>query len=132
MSEALVGVVIGGLLSSLGTWITLAVQQRRWVTELRIARLQEKRDKLEEASIRALDLLPKAMAENSYPSTLMSDLDFLFSEPVSSAFNKMMSDKDKTELKMKHYYYNIACEMKKTLKDIDDEIDAVVLGKRPA
>ena len=130
MSEALIGVVIGGLLSSLGTWITLAVQHRRWTTEMRITRLQAKRDKLEAASTRVLDELPSAMAENNYSSKMMSEIDFLFTDQVASAFNTMMADKEKTEIKMKHHYYDIARAMKRSLKDIDDQIDAVVLGKR--
>lgn len=128
MSETLLGVVIGGLLSGLGTWITLAVQHRRWATELRITRLQAKRDKLEAASSQFLDELGEAMAANSYPSKMTSDVDFLLPKKASELFNSMMADKEKTDLKMKHYFYGIARALKESLKEIDDEIDAIILG----
>jgi hypothetical protein len=126
MSEALIGVVIGGLLSGLGTWITVAVQHKRWSTELRANRLQAKREKLEEASTRILDELPGAMAERSYPSKMTSEIDILFPENVTRAFNAMMSEQDKSQLKMKHHYYAIALAMRKSLRDIDEEIDVIV------
>lgn len=99
---------------------------------MRVTRLQGKRDKLEAASGRILAELGSSMSENSYSSNMMSDIDFLFPEPVSKAFDVMMSDKDKDGLKKKHYFYDIARAMKKVLKDIDDQIDKEVLGKKTA
>ncbi len=132
MSEALIGVVIGGLLSSLGTWITLAVQHRRWIAEMRIARLQAKRDKLEATCESILRELASAMANNSYPSSMMSDIDFLCPEPVSKMFEALMADENKDDLAKKNHYYLIARAMKKALKDIDDQIDAVALSNGAA
>jgi hypothetical protein len=129
MSEALLGVIVGGLLSGLGTWITLAVQHKRWSTEMRINRLQAKRERLEASSARILDELPAAMARGSYPSKMASEITVLFPENVFKTFDRMMGDKEKTELKMKHYYFEIALEMRKSIKALDEEIDAVTLGK---
>lgn len=129
MSEALIGVIVGGLISGLGTWITLAIQHKRWSTEMRVNRLQGKREKLESASTRILDELPSAMAQNSYPSKMTSEISIFFPENVSRTFERMMGDKEKTELKMKHHYYELALEMRKSIKIIDEEIDFVTLGK---
>ncbi len=60
---------------------------------------------------------------------MVSDIDFLFTDAVSKAFNELMSIDHKDELKLKHCYYNIARAMKKSLKDIDNQIDSLVLGK---
>ena len=132
MSEALIGVVIGGLLSGLGTWIPIAVQHKRWVSETRISRLNAKRERLEGAYERTLKKLLNGMVEGAYSSNMMSDIDFLFPDVVSEAFEEFMAEEDKNEVKMKGYYYLIARAMKKSLKSIEDQIDALVLGKNVA
>ena len=129
MSETLIGVLIGGVLSSFGTWVIIAVQHKRWVVETRIARLNLKREKLEEVYEKTLSNLGTAMTENSYSSNMTSDIDFLFPEEVSKTFAEFMAEKPKSELKLKQGYYNIASAMKKSLNKIDDEIDSLVLGK---
>jgi hypothetical protein len=129
MPDALLGVLLGGLLSGLGTWITIAIQHKRWITETRIARLGAKREKLEIAYERTLNDLNEGMAKHLYSSKMTSDINFLFPDRVSEAFNKFMEEPNKDDLKMKHHYYNIASTMKQSLKAIDVEIDAIVLGK---
>lgn len=130
MSEALVGVVIGGLLSGLGTWITLFAQQSKWRTELRISHLKEKRERLEAICQRILEALPGAMAKNFYPIPLLSEIDFLLPVSISDAFNAMMKDKEKDEMKYKSHYYTIARCMKKEILIIDEEIERVATGKK--
>jgi hypothetical protein len=129
VSETLIGVLIGGILSGIGTWITLAIQHRRWRTELRISHLKEKRERLELVCQRTLGALPGAIHNNSYPADMMSDIDFLLPAEVSRLFEEMMSRKDKIGLDYKHFYYNIAREMKKSVRKIDQEIDDVANGK---
>lgn len=130
MSEALIGVLIGGILSGLGTWITLAIQQRRWRTELQISQLKEKRERLETICQRTLESLPDAMQKNSYPSDMMSDIDFLLPTEVSCIFNEMMERKDKADIDYRHYYYKMAREMKKSIRKIDDAIGKVANGEK--
>lgn len=134
MSEALIGVIIGGLLSGAGTWLGLLTQQSKWRTELRIAHLKDKRERLEAACQRILDALPNAIAQNSYPIQIMSEIDFLLPESVSDAFADMMKDKDKTtnEFKAKSHYYTIARCMRKEVRLIDEEIERVAIGKKPS
>jgi len=128
--ETLLGVLIGGLLSGLGTWITLLIQQSKWRTELRIAHLKEKRERLEATCQRIVDTLPNAMAKNSYPISLLSEIDFLLPESVSKAFEALMKEKDKNEQSLKGHYYTIAREMKKEIRLIDEEIERVCIGKK--
>jgi len=127
MSETLIGVLIGGLLSSLGTWITIAVQHRRWAIETKIARLNAKRERLEVAYERTLDSVRNGVNTDFYSSNMMSEIEILFPDAVSKAFNELMDEKDRSEFKIKMHYYNIALAMKKSLKSIEDKIDAQVL-----
>lgn len=131
MSDTLLGVIVGGLLSGIATWITLALQHRKWRTEFRVSHLRAKRDRLEATCERVLDQLGNAMMKNSFPSKMMSDIDFLLPEDVSKIFDELMADKEKDDLAKKGYYYRIARAMKKSLKDLDEEIDQACLGAVP-
>jgi hypothetical protein len=128
VSEALIGVLIGGVLSALGTWVALFLQQSKWHSELQISHLKEKRERLEAACQRILESLPKAMAENSYSIALLSEIDFLLPKSVSDAFEAMMRDKDRDETKNKEHLYTIARCMRKEVGLIDAEIARIATG----
>jgi len=129
MSEILIGIVIGGILSGLGTWVATIIQQKRWGIETQIERLSAKRERLEIAYERTLKELSDCMAKNVYSAHMASNIDLLFPEAVSRAFNELVKDKDKSELSKKHHYFNITYAMKNSLKNIDDQIDELILGK---
>jgi len=50
VSEAIIGVVVGGLLTGSGTWIAMWIQHKKWKTEQQIRILESKRNRLEELS----------------------------------------------------------------------------------
>lgn len=122
MSEALVGVIIGGTIASLTPVINLYLSEKRWKREAKVSHLEQKRKRLEEAFKGTLDRLTRAMVENFYPSDMMSDFDFLFPREVSEAFESMIKDGDKSELNRKVHFYKISRSMKKSLADLDGQI----------
>lgn len=130
MPETLIGVVVGGLLSGLGTWLALLVQMRRWRTQPQLSYLKEKRDRLHNDCQRIIEMLPKARAENSYPISMLSEMDFLFPESASKAFADMMQDKDKDEKSRKGHHYLIARAMRNEVRLINEEIERVCVGGR--
>ena len=107
----------------------MVIQHRRWILETRIARLNAKRDKLEGAYERVLKQLHESINEGSYSSNMMSEIEFLFPKIVSDEFLKFINEPNKDELKMKHGYYLIAIAITKSLKAIEDQVDALVIGK---
>lgn len=130
MSEALLGVIIGGLLSGGGTWIALLFQQRKWHTELRIENLRNKRNHLEVVFQRVLDALPEAMAQGSYPILILSEIDFLLPEHISKACEDLIHEKDKTPKSLRNHYYTVARAMKKEISRIDSAIECLCSGKK--
>lgn len=129
MSEALIGVVIGGVLSGLGAWIAIVIQHQRWVIEKRIKRLNEKRERLEMAYERTLIELSDCMKTDVYSAHMSSNIDFLFPEVVFEAFDKFVEDEDKSEKNKRVHYFNITYAMKRSLKNIEDQIDEIILKK---
>ncbi len=126
MSEAIIGVVIGGLLTGSGTWFAMWVQHKKWKTEQNIRILENKRNRLEDLSKTTLEELSKGMANNSYGSDMMSNIEILFPDHVTKKFGEFMEKEDKTELDLKHGFYDIALEIKKALSDIDEEIESLL------
>ena len=126
MSEAIVGVIIGGLLTGSGTWIAMWLQHSKWKTEQKIRILEAKRARLEELSNKTLEELSHGMRNNSYSSDMMTNIEILFPDHVTKMFHEFMEKKDKTEIDLKHGYYDIALELKKALSSIDKEIEKLL------
>lgn len=122
MSETLWGVLIGGLIASIAPISSLVFESKRWKTERRLEHLREERVRLEQLVTGVLSKLGDAMAKNSYPSTMTSDIFALMPKAVSDRFRIWMEEKDKDELKGKHALFDMALEMKKCLAEIDRKI----------
>ncbi|MGZ8918189.1 MAG: hypothetical protein ACXW0Q_13340 [Methylovulum sp.] len=127
MSQTLIGIIIGGVLSGLGTWLTIGIQHKRWILENKITRLNTKREKLEIAYEKTLMSLNEGMRNNDYSSNMMSDIEILFPEIVSKTFEELMSQEERSDEELKGFYYRIARDMKTSLKNIDDQIDDLIL-----
>jgi hypothetical protein len=123
MSDAIIGVIIGGLLTGSGTWIAMWLQHKKWKIEQKIRILENRRERIEALSSTTLEDLSKGMMNNVYSSDMMSNIEILFPDHVAKKFNDFMQKKDKTELDMKHCFYEISLEIKKALADIDKEIE---------
>jgi len=123
MTDAILGVLIGGLLTGSGTWLAMWLQHKKWKAEQKIRILESKRQRLEDLSSDTLSALSKGMKGNSYSSDMMSNIQIIFPRHVSDKFDEFMKKKDKSELELKHGYYGIALEIKRALADIDKEIE---------
>lgn len=126
MSEALIGVVIGGLIASIAPVVSLLTASRRWKLEKKLEHLRAERARFEKLSSEMLPQLAEAMAKNSYPSPMMSDILVLMPKPVGDRFEIWMAEKDKDELKGKFAFMGICVEMKKALSDIDRKIGELI------
>lgn len=130
MSETLIAVIIGGLLTGAGSWIALAVQHRKWKTELRISHIGTKRDRFEAICDRVLKQLNEAMLSNAYPSTMTSDIFLLLPDEVSKIYKEMIADNERDDEKNRVYYLRISVEMKKVIRRFDDLIEELVTNRR--
>lgn len=122
MSEMLLGVVIGGLIASIAPIVSLLTESRRWKMEKKLAHLHAERDRLNNLILEMLPKLAHAMAQNSYPSQMTSDIFILMPKTVGDLFEKWMEEEEKDEMKGKHAFLDICVESKKALSDIDKRI----------
>jgi gas vesicle protein len=126
MSDTLIGVILGGIIASITPVITLIINHKRWKREMKIEYLKEERRRLEKLYSETLEGLGEAMAKNSYPSQMTSDILILMPKSVSSIFNDWMKVEDKSKSKGQQTYMDIAVEMKKSLAAIDAQINELI------
>ena len=126
MNDALLGVIIGGLIASITPIITVIYNHIRWKRERKLEHLKAERKRLEQRFEGVLDDFAKGMAHGSYSSKMASEIEILMPKEVSEIYEKFMADKDKTEFKGKCAYLDMAMVMKKSLKEIDEKIENLI------
>lgn len=126
MSDTLIGVIIGGVIGSIAPFSTLVLGHFRWKRESKLEYLKLDRVRLEGLIEKTLKQSAEGMKQNSYSSDMSSDIMILMPSEVSEKFLDFMRDDEKTELKCKHAYMDLALEMKKALSAVDAEIRKLV------
>jgi hypothetical protein len=126
MSDVLIGVIVGGVIASIAPITSLIINHLRWKREAKLEYLKSERSRLEKLYTGTLEKFAEAMAKNSYPSPMMSDIYVLMPKNVTDEVGKWITEKDKTELKGKHAYMDISVKMKRSLAEIDKQIKELV------
>lgn len=126
MSDTLIGVLIGGLIGSIAPFSTLVLGHYRWKRESKLEYLKSERLRLEGLFEKTLKQLGEGMKKNSYSSDMSSDIMILMPSEVIKQYLEFIADKDKTELKCKHAYFDLALAMKKILASIDADIRKLI------
>ncbi len=122
MTETLIGVVVGGLIAWIAPLMTLRYAERRWKFEARLSELKSERQRFEQLYEKNLPLFREGAEGNSYSSDMMSDILVLMPKEIGDMFLAYMEDTDKSKVRMKHFYLELASAMKRDLKARDDAI----------
>lgn len=124
--EALIGAIIGGLIASIAPAATVIADHLRWKREAKLIHLKAKRDKLEHRFQETLEQLSKAMARNTYPPEMTSDIMIMLPKEVSDRYLEFLEEKDKLAPGCRQAHLEIATKMKEHLIEIDEYIEALV------
>ena len=129
MPDILLGVIIGGLIASVTPIIIIVLDHRRWQRQARLEQQRLERKRLEKVFRENLKRFSKAISENSYPSDMI--MDFILTMPggVSTRFKEFLANPNKTDATCKKTYINVVSSMKKSLSDIDHEIESIISQK---
>jgi type II secretory pathway pseudopilin PulG len=130
MPDILLGVIIGGLIASISPIIMIIFDHRRWQRQAALQQRRLERKRLEKVFRENLKRFSKAISENSYPSDMI--MDFILNMPggVSTKFEEFLANPNKTDATCKKAYINVVSSMKKSLADIDHEIERII-SKKP-
>lgn len=83
----------------------------------------EKRKKKELLFNKIQKELIEAIRKDAYPIEMLSNIEYLLPNDIFERFNKMVLEKNKSPEEMRNHYYDICRLMKKSLSEIDSEIE---------
>ena len=126
MSEALIGVVVGGLIAALVQFVTARTGEKRWQLELRLSHLKAERGRLEKIFEESLKSFGEGMTNNSYSANMIADFSLLMPRSVKDKFFEIMDEEDKSTERIRQCYLDMAIEMKTALAEIDKKIEELV------
>lgn len=122
VTEALIGVVVGGLIAWVAPLMTLRYSERRWTFEAMLSELKEERERFEQLYEKNLQLFADGAAQNNYSSNMTSDFLVLMPKEINDMFLAHMADKDRSDARIKGTYLALASAMKRDLKARDQEL----------
>ncbi len=126
MSDALIGVIVGGLIAAFVQFVTARTGEKRWQLELRLSHLKAERGRLEQIFEQSLKSFGEGMANNSYPSNMIADFSLLMPKSVKDKFFEIMDEEGKSIERIRQCYLDMAIEMKAALAEIDKKIEELV------
>lgn len=122
MSDALFGVIIGGLIGWIAPLLTLRYGEKRWRFETKLSHLKAERDRFERLYEEALRLFGEGAVKNSYSTSMIADFLVLFPKNMSEIFEKHMRNQERTEGEIRAIVLELAAAMKRDLRSRDGEI----------
>lgn len=125
MFEALVGVVIGGLIGIAGTVTGVCMEYQKWKKDRRADYLRSERARLEKLYTEISNRLPDNIVDGKYNIDLGTDILFRCPVDVSQAYRELIQEKDKTPETLRHHLFRIFAAMKQSLADIDRKIEEI-------
>lgn len=129
MADILLGVLIGGFIASITPIIMTIFDYRRWQRQSKLEQLRFERQRLEKIFRINLKRLSEAVKKNSYPSDMIMDFILVMPKDVSSKFKGFLASPDKTDATCKKACVDVVLSMKKTLSDIDSNIENIISQK---
>jgi len=119
----LAGVIIGGIIGTMGQIILSRFDYKKWKKEKTIKQLENKKEELKKEYEKYEQELIEGIGKDVLDSGMIFSFQFLFPKNVSKAFEKMMNEKNRTPKIRTFHLWNIQSEMKKSLTKIDEKIE---------
>ena len=96
MPEALIGVVVGGLIAALVQFVTARTGEKRWKLELRLSYLKAERARLEKIFEESLKSFGEGMNNDSYSVNMIAGFSLLMPRSVKDKFFEIMDEEGKS------------------------------------
>jgi gas vesicle protein len=130
MSDALLGVLIGGLIGISGTITTLIIQHKQWKTNKRLEYLQQKRNKYaKDFEIFSKNFLQHFGGENydeqKLDHYLATDIFLKFPKDVAGKIASELIRFVNNDISAETTRRDIMAELNSSLQEIDEEIDTL-------
>jgi hypothetical protein len=125
MTEALWGVIIGGLIASVTPVFNVLVESRKWQLSQRTTHLRLRRDQFEKLFDEVYQALLDGQAQTglNMPIEIWAKLDLHLPTSVMNELEKLFEEKDRTPEKMRGHLFSIQLAMKASIAKLDREIE---------
>lgn len=127
MSEALIGVVIGGLIGSIIPVINLVQEHNRWMRERKLEYLKQERERLNITYVDLLKKISDLVSKDKYSLDVATNILLTVPSRVAEEFWKFVSiEQDVTQKSKAEFIAAITLEMRKSLSDFDKQIKDLI------
>jgi hypothetical protein len=124
MSETLLGVIIGGILSSIIPTIMFFDSRTKWLTEKQITRLESKKITQENNFKKACTQLLRLLEEKKVGHEIFH-FDISLPKEIRKVYDKLLSEKEDPKKSQKNYW-DLQIQMMQYLESIETEIDELI------
>ena len=125
MNEALLGVIIGGVIASILPIIIFFDSRSKWEKEKKMARLEQKKELYKNQFEKASQELLRLLEEKRTGADIFF-FDISLPEEVRKEYQKLLDERKSNPESIKSNYFRLDISMKKYIKTIDDEIDKLI------
>lgn len=122
MSEALIGVLVGGIIASIAPIAQLIYNHFHWKRETKLAYLKEERLRLERKNNEVLEMVNNALLNEMVSNKLACELLVHLPKSVVNLYQGYISRNDKSDKAKNELFFDITIELGKTVADVDEQI----------
>lgn len=122
MTEALWGVVIGGLIASVTPVFTVLVELRKWQLTQRLSYLRARKEQLEKMCDEIYAAILAGEGANSMPIEIWAKLDLHLPKSVRDEMEQLFQEKERTADNIRGHLFSIQLAMKAVSAKYDREI----------
>lgn len=130
MSEALLGVLVGGFIASIAPIVNLFLENRRWQRQTKLEFLKSERSRLEDVYARTYAGLVKMFTaeKSSFEENIemSGDLFVMLPKEVGEEFMNYAEKEERTKRDSQHLLFKVNMHMKDSLAKIDDDIKKLI------
>ncbi len=123
MSEALIGVAVGGVIGLFGSVIVLIVEYKKWSKDRKYNHLLRKRERMEALFLKVRTGFPADLVKGRFSIDAATDVLHLCPRSVQSVYWAAVQDHERTAEKISGHLAALSMAMKAVLADIDKQMD---------
>lgn len=121
-----IGTLIGGIVASIVPLVTTILENKKWGKIQKIDNLRKKRENLEKAYKKTIEDLKNGIINDYFTIEMIADFEILFPKDVFYSFQEYMKEDKKNKHQKAIKYQSIIKSMKKSLSQIDKDIDSIL------
>ncbi len=114
------------MIASIIPTVTMIVEYKKWKKAQKLDNLRKKKDNLEKTYTKTIEGLKESIINDYFTIEMIADFEILFPKDVLYSFQEYMKEDKKNKHQKAIKYQNIIKSMKRSLSQIDKDIDSIL------